>query len=209
MLHPLRRNLRSAAALAAAALLAGCAMLQPPPAETASVYLLNALPKVIPHRRVDGKLVLAVSAPRAQPGFDTEQMVYVRRPHEIDHFAHSRWADTPARMLAPLLVQALLQAGGFRAVVQAPSPVAADLQLDTELVRLQQDFSTRPSRIELTLRAQLIDLRHGRDLAARKFDVVEPAPRDDPYGGVLAANRALGRVLGQLAALCADAAGNR
>ncbi|HVC10847.1 MAG TPA: ABC-type transport auxiliary lipoprotein family protein [Burkholderiales bacterium] len=208
-MHPRHSNLRGAAALAAAALLAGCAMLQPPAAETAHIYLLSALPKVNPHRRVDGKLVLAVSAPRAQPGFDTDQMVYVRRPHEIEHFAHSRWADTPARMLAPLLAQALLQGGGFRAVVQAPGPVAADLQLDTELVRLQQDFSTRPSRIELTLRAQLLDLRHGRDLAAREFDVVEPAPSDNPYGGVLAANRALGRVLGQLAAFCADAAGSR
>ncbi|HVB48892.1 MAG TPA: ABC-type transport auxiliary lipoprotein family protein [Burkholderiales bacterium] len=208
-MHPRHSPLRSVATLAAGALLAGCAMLQPAPAETANIYLLNALPKVSPQRRVSGKLVLAVSAPRAQPGFDTDQMVYVRRPHEIEHFAHSRWADTPARMLAPLLVRALLRGGGFRAVVQAPGPVEADLQLDTELVRLQQDFSARPSRIELTLRVQLIDLRHGRDLATREFDVVESAPSDNPYGGVLAANRALGRVLGQLAEFCADAAGSR
>ncbi len=177
-------------------------------AAAANVYLLSALPAASSHRPARREGVLAVSPPRAQPGFDTDRMVYVQRPYEIEYFADNRWAEPPARMLAPLLAQALERSGAFRAVVQAPSAVAADLRLDTELVRLQQDFSTRPSRIELTLRAQLVDLRHGRSLATREFDVTEPAPHDDPYGGVVAANQAVARMLGQLVAFCADAAAN-
>lgn len=108
-------------------------------------------------------------------------------------------------MLAPLLAQALEQSGTLRGVVQAPGGAAADLRLDVENVRLVQDFSTRPSRIRFTLRAQLIDIGARRMLATREFDEIESAPSDDPYGGVIAANRALERLLGQLAEFCAEA----
>ena len=133
--------------------------------------------------------MLEVSAPRAWPGFDTAQMAYVRKPHELDYFATNRWADTPSRMLGPLLARALEQTGGFRAVVQAPSIVAADLRLVTELVRLQQNFATQPSRVEITLRVQLIDVRGRRVLATRDVRGDRKRAERDAYGGVIAANR--------------------
>jgi cholesterol transport system auxiliary component len=143
--------------------------------------------------------------PRALPGFDTPQIVYVQQPHELNYFVTSRWADTPARMLEPLIAQAIVQTEGFKAVVQTSGVIPADVRLDTELVRLQQDFKTRPSRVQLTLRAQLVDVRGKRLLAAQQFDEVENADSEDAYGGVTAANRLLQRVLGKLAAFCVDA----
>jgi cholesterol transport system auxiliary component len=112
-------------------------------------------------------------------------------------------------MLAPLLVQALEQAGGFRAVVQAPNAVPADLRLDTELVRLQQNFATRPPQVELALRAQLVDVRSRRVLATAEFEEIEPATREDAYGGVVAANRALQRILVRLADFSVAQSGGR
>jgi cholesterol transport system auxiliary component len=199
---------RAAAAVAALALLAACTALQPPQVEQVSTYVLEAMPAAgAPRPKRD--LVLEVSAPRARPGFDTPQMAYTQRANALEYFARNRWADTPARMLAPLLAQALEQSGGFRAVVQSPSLATAQLRLDTELVRLQQDFSARPSRVQLTLRAQLIDTDTRRVLAAAEFDETEAAPSDDPYGGVTAANRALGRLLERVAAFCAEAPASR
>jgi cholesterol transport system auxiliary component len=104
-------------------------------------------------------------------------------------------------------VQALERAGSFRAVVPAPGAVPVDLRLDTDLVRLQQDFAMRPSQIQFTLRAQLFDARGQRVLATRMFDVTETAPSDDAYGGVTAANRALGRVLELLSDFCVSESG--
>jgi cholesterol transport system auxiliary component len=199
---------RAAAALAVVALLAACTALQAPEADRANLYVLEAMPAAgAPRPKRD--LVLEVSAPRARPGFDTPLMAYTQRPNALEYFAKNRWADTPARMLAPLLAQALERAGGFRAVVQAPSTAIADLRLDTELVRLEQDFAARPSQIRFTLRAQLIDVATRRVLASAEFDEAEAAPSDDPYGGVIAANRALGRLLGRLADFCAEAPGAR
>ena len=187
-------------------LLAGCAGLHPPPVQNTNLYLLEAQAP-IRHAAVKRKLVIEVGMPHALPGFDTPQMAYVQQPYKLDYYAVNRWADTPAHMLAPLLAQALEQGGGFRAVVRAPSMVPADLKLDTELVRLQQDFRAKPSRVELTLRVQLIDLHDNHVLATRVFDETENAPSENPYGGVVAANHALRRILKNVSKFCLQETG--
>ena len=192
--------------LAWLALVCGCAALPAPRAETPRIYLLEARLASGPERP-KRDLVLAVSPPRAWPGFDTSGMAYLRQPHELDYFVKNRWADAPSRMLGPVLARALEQDGNFRAVVPMPGVVPADLRLDTEIVRLLHDFSAQPSRVRLTLRAQLVDLRDKRMLAAREFDETETASSDDAAGGAGAANRALERMLRQLADFCAGQSG--
>jgi cholesterol transport system auxiliary component len=198
---------RTLRVLMATLLLAACSSLPAPKVVSQNIYVLEADPAVqtAPAKR---DLVLAISVPRALPGFDTPQMVYVQQPYMLNYFVTSRWADTPARMLEPLIAQAMVQTGSFRAVVQTLGPIPADIRLDTELVRLQQDFKTRPSRVQLTIRAQLIDVRGKRLLAEQQFDEVENAASDDAYGGVTAANRLLQRMLGELAKFCVDASGH-
>jgi len=191
-----------------AMLLPACAALQPPQQPVANTYVLDARPAAAP-RQAAHERVLAVVMPRARPGFDTAQMAYLRRPHELEYFAKSRWADAPARMLAPLVAQAIERAGGVREVALSPGAALADLRLDAELVRLLQDFTAAPSRARITLRVQLVDVRANRVLATREFDESEAAATDDAYGGVIAANRALERLLGQVAAFVAEHAGGR
>jgi cholesterol transport system auxiliary component len=182
-------------------LLAGCAGLHAPPVQNVNFYLLDAKASIKAAPKMHN-LVIEIGMPRARPGFDTPQMAYVQQPHQVEYFAVNRWADTPAHMLAPLLAQVLEQSGAFRAVVRAPSAVPADLRLDTDLVRLQQDFRVKPSKVEFTLRAQLVDLHHNRVLATRVFDETESAPSENPYGGVVAANRALQRILKDISEFC-------
>jgi cholesterol transport system auxiliary component len=199
---------RTLAAALLTLLVAGCAALQPPRTEAPTIYLLDARPAAL-GEHVRRELVLAASSPRSRPGFDTAQIAYVRQPHELDYYAKHRWADSPAHMLAPLVAQALEQSGSFRAVVQGSNPVPADLRLDTELVRLQHDFGTQPSRVQLTLRAQLVDVGARKVLAVQVFDEFESAASEDAYGGVIAANQALARVLGQLVDFCVAESASR
>lgn len=189
-----------------ATLLTACTGLQAPRVENTQLYVLDARPTTqLTHTR--NNQVLAISMPEAWPGFDTPQMAYVQHPLTLEYFATHRWADTPAHLLKPLLAQALEP--HFRAVVPSPGLIPADLRLDTELIRLQQDFATRPSRMQLGLRAQLIDIKSKRVIAVRVFDESEPADSEDAYGGVLATNRALQRVLEQLADFCINESGNK
>ncbi len=149
---------------------------------------------------------LIVSPPHAAAGFDSKRIMYVRRADQLEYFAHNEWIDTPARMLAPLIVAAVEASGAFRAVVQTPSPAAGEMRLDTEILRLQHEFLSAPSRVRFTLRAYLVESVTRQVIASREFDAAVPAASEDPYGGVVAANRAVQTVLEDLAAFCAEAA---
>jgi cholesterol transport system auxiliary component len=181
-----------------ALVLAGCSTLRPTEAESVRTYLLEAQfdrteqIKPIP-------LVLTVSPPRAVPGYDTVRMAFLRQPHRLEYFAKNRWTETPAKMLGPLLVRALELRTGFKAVTSADGMVKGDVRLDTEITLLQQEFTTSPSRLHMKVRVQLVEQTSYRVFATQVFDAVEAAPTDDPYGGVIAANRMLPRLLGQIA----------
>ncbi len=149
---------------------------------------------------------LVVNPSHAASGFDSRRIIYAREAHRLEYFAHNEWVDTPARMIAPLIVAAAESSGMFRAVVLTPSAAAGDLRLDTGIIRLQHDFRTRPSRVRFTLRAHIVDNTTRQVLAWREFDETVLAGSEDPYGGVVAANRAVQAALEQLASLCIEAA---
>jgi cholesterol transport system auxiliary component len=109
-------------------------------------------------------------------------------------------------MLAPLIVGTLAQSASFGAVVPAPSIAAGDLRLDTDIIRLQQDFSSQPSHVRFTLRAYLVDNTTRQMLAWREFDAGVAAESEDSHGGVVAANQAVQTVLEQLSGFCSETA---
>jgi cholesterol transport system auxiliary component len=188
-------------AAAAALLLAApaCVRVDLPRPPALELYLLDAAPP--PGPPVEGRPPLLVAAPRAAPGVDGKEIVYLERAHEVRRYARSAWVDTPARMLAPLLARALEQ-GGFR--VAREGEAGAERRLETELLQLRQEFLARPSAVRLVLRARLLG-GGGRPVAEREIEVEEPAPSDDAYGAVVAANRAVSAALAEVVALCAEA----
>jgi cholesterol transport system auxiliary component len=150
--------------------------------------------------------VLVVQVPRVAPGFDSARIIYTRQPHRLEYFAHHEWVDAPARMLAPLMVTALESSAGFSAVVLAPSAATGGLQLDTQLLRLQQEFGASPSRVRLTLRAQLFHTGSRQVLATRDFEQLASSASEDAPGGVAAAQVAVQAVLSEMAAWCRQVA---
>lgn len=152
---------------------------------------------------------LLVSATRAAAGYGSSDMLYVEQPHRLAHFANHRWADTPARMLDPLLIQACDHSGLFRAVTGPGKQLQTTLRLDSELQSLQQVFETDSRRIELSLRVSLVEIDSGRLLATQNFTLSESVTEGTPYAGVLAANRAVGRLLKQLQDFLAAQVKNR
>jgi cholesterol transport system auxiliary component len=206
--------------------LAGCGSLIPAAEPQPAFYTLD---RALPPRaaaasadRLDTSALplLVVNLPHAAAGFDSAKIIYFRRAHQLEYYAHSEWVDTPARMLAPLLVAALApfaQApatragdqpaiGWFSAVVAAPTAVAADLTLETDLLRLQQDFGTQPSRVRFTVRVHLIDSATRQVLASREYDRTADSASEDAAGGVDAAHRVVDQVLAEVARWCSAAA---
>ena len=193
--------------------LAGCSLLKPTATPPPTFYSFDAAiapgaparPLPPPSPAV-GAPTLIVNPPHAAAGFDSQRILYVRSAQQLEYFAHSEWVETPARMLVPLLVAAAEKTAAFSAVVPTPGAAAGDLRLDTDIIRLLHQFGSGPSAVRFTLRANLVDERSRRVLASREFDATQPADSDDPYGGVLAASRAVQGVVGELADFVADAA---
>lgn len=214
---PFVRTCRLGAAIVLMSLLAGCGTLKtaatPPPA----FYSLDGMRSETTaapeksRRWRDGAdfsraPTLIVNPPYAASGFDSQRIIYVREIHQLEYFAHSEWVDTPARMIMPLIVAAVEDSGAFRAVVRTPSAASGDLRLNTEIIRLQQDFGSQPSHVRFTLRAYMVDNTTRQVLAQREFDAIVAATADDPRSGVEAANRAVHEVLESLAVFCSESA---
>jgi cholesterol transport system auxiliary component len=187
----------------AALALSACSVLQSKSSTPPSYYALEyARPNAPTTTTVRALLAnaptLIISPVRAASGFDSQRIIYVREPHKLEYFSHNEWIDAPARMLGPLMVASIEQTGAFRAVVMTPGSAGGDLRLETEIVRLQQDFQTKPSTVQFSLKAYLVDEKTRKVLAWRAFDNRAAASSDDPRAGVVAANRAVQSVLEEL-----------
>lgn len=177
--------------------LSACSPLQSIKQETINTYRIEVPLNPISTAPVL-PFVLVVAPPRAAAGFETARMAYLKQTYQLNYFVKNRWVDTPAHMLQPLLMQILERQARFQAVIAHTSPIDAQLRLETEIVRLQQEFDRQPSQIHLTLHVQLINLVKREVLASREIDFIEPATSDDPYGGVIAANRAVRHALDEI-----------
>ena len=183
-------------------MIAGCSL---GPTETTAPrsYFLN--PEISwknPHGSSErsGTAVLLITQPKAQAGFDTERMAYLLRPYEVNYYAFNQWADTPARLLHRVIVENLDKSGMWSAVLQSPGAVPAQYRLDLDNLILEQQFFSQPSRVRLSVRAQIIETKKPAILATRSFEVLEATPTEDAYGGVLAANQAAAKLLIEIAA---------
>lgn len=173
-------------------------------ADSAAVFVLAPEIAVPPRPDPAGPVVL-VSRPSAGPGFTSAQMVYTDMPYQLEAFARHRWADTPANMIEPLIVGALESSGSFRQVAVAATRARADLRLDSEIMRLVQVFAEGQSRVEIAMRVSLVRVQDSRLIDSRVLKVSEPVAEANPYAGVIAANRAIARLLDDLQAFVAGA----
>lgn len=189
------------------ALLTGCsASLLPKPAAAPALYGLDdGASQPIRTPAPPGAPSLLVNLPRAAAGLDTRWIAYQRQPQRIEYYTASEWLDTPARLLAPLLVRAIERSQAFGVVLAAPAAAQAQWRLDTEILRLQQNFGAGPSQVRLTLRAVLVDAQSRVVLATREFDASVPAASEDAAGGAAAAQRAALQLAQALADFCAAA----
>lgn len=182
-------------------LVTGCSVLSPVKYKPESIYELNALPKHVAAESMH-PAVLLVMEPDSRPAYNTTQMAYSIKPYQIAYFVENRWAETPAKMLQPLIVQTLQNTHYFRTVVTTPFSGSYDYLLTSQLLLLQQNFTYQPALLQMKLRIQLMSAKDNRVIATQQLTIEEPIIQNTPYGGVVAANRAVEKMLKQIARFC-------
>ena len=134
---------------------------------------------------------LTINTTKAAAGFDSKQMLYKRNTHQIEHFAHNEWVDTPANMLQSLLMVSLENTGNFKAVVPKTSAIKSEIKLESQVITLIQNFNTKPSKVDFGLRVSLINSETNQVIASQLFMEQAVTNSDTPAGGVSAANEAV------------------
>ena len=177
-------------------LLSGCSMLSPVKVDPINKYMINTVPCV--HKTHSHPVSLLVLPPETGPLYNTPEMAYSLYPYQVDYFVKNQWAAQPTQMLHPLIVQTL-QNTQFFSVVTGVGSSKHDYVLATQLLELRHIFRRCDSYIKLKVRAQLIDNDTNDVFGVRQFCITEKAPCCTPYGGVIAANRATGRMLASMA----------
>ena len=176
----------------------GCALLATPPKVVVEKAVLSEVPHDLPQRAARGDTVL-VFTPKATPLYDTTQMAYSTRSHEVAYFSEREWAATPSQMLYPLVVTTLENTHAFRAVLTEPFAKRYTYALRTELLALLQDFGSDSASLVLVLRFQLTDYAANTVVATKEVSVREPIHERNSYAGVIAANEATAKALQQMA----------
>lgn len=182
-------------------LLWGCSVFSPVKTDPTNTYILNTLPRPIV-KKYAPRINIMVMEPEANSLYETTQMAYSTQPYKIAYFSKNNWADTPAQMLQSLLVQTLQDTHHFHSVGVPSALGHYDYVLSTQLQNFEQRFFGRMSEMVVTVRVQVIRVATNQVVAAKQFSVTEMAPENTPYGGVVAANQAVAKVLGQMAQFC-------
>lgn len=176
----------------------GCALLSPPPKVIVEKSVLTEVPRD-PPRRASREDTVLVFPPKTTPLYDTTQMAYSTRLHEVAYFSEREWGATPSQMLFPLVVRTLENTHAFRAVLTEPFATRYTYALRTEILELIQDFTSDSASLMLSLRFQLTDYGAKTVIATNEVSVRKPMSERNSYAGVLAANEATAEALQQMA----------
>jgi cholesterol transport system auxiliary component len=189
------------AAVLATAIIAslnGCASLGP--REAARYYVLTA-PSAKPGAGSaprDSTLLVVPTA--ASTFYETQEIVYSRAPDMRAYYVFHMWTERPSRRITELLVMRLERERLFQTVAAAVSGVRGNLFLNTYLMEFYHDAASSPSRVRISIAAELTDpaarVLHER----RTFDQSAPARTDDAPGAVQAFGDAIGAILDDICA---------
>jgi cholesterol transport system auxiliary component len=189
----------------AAAITPGCALMTHAQVETHK-QVLAKVPSDIPQGRALGATLL-VLLPEGKAVYDTTEMAYTLKPYQVEYFSRNEWGERPSQMLHALLVKTLRGTGQFKEVLASPHIGPHKYALRSEILELQQDFTTDTPTLRLAMRVQLVDGASQKIIASRELHASEPMREKSPYAGVVAANDAAARILRDIARFVIETAG--
>lgn len=147
--------------------LTSCSLLSPVKVGPEHAYVLTAT--CTPVIKRNSHLTLLVLPIESNDLYNTALMAYTNKPYQLSYFSKNGWAEPPAKMLQPLLIQTLQNTHFFGAVTTFPAHY--DYALSVQLLELKQNFLCLPSTIQLKLRAQLISASTNAIVTTKQFSL--------------------------------------
>jgi cholesterol transport system auxiliary component len=186
--------------------LSACTLFAAPPPEVKR-GMLTEMPSEPPRSggSVPASATLLIVTPRTQGAYDTTQMAYTVRDHEIAYYRDHEWGATPSEMMQPLLTTTLERTHRFAAVLSVPYGGRSTYVLQTQIGELVQDFTQPTAVARIAMHLQLTNAV-SRRAVSKEIVVTEPMAQRSPQAGVVAANRATAEALQEVAQFVLESA---
>lgn len=197
-------------ALAAVALLAGCAASGS--SQPHRYFVLEPVAAAAPtaSAAVPKRDAILLVAPVTAAGFyDTREIAYSRGAGTRAYYQLSSWTEPPAFAVGSALVARLEGSGAFRGVASTASGVRGSLLLRVHLDEIYHDAAAPPGTARLVVTAELGDIPRRVLLGRHTFTATVPALTHDADGAVVAMRLALDAVLAEMTGWTIAAAAGR
>ncbi len=172
------------------AIVAGCATNSVPAVDS---YTINVSCDVEKPSEKIAKFskVLKVSKPKSTADIMSRHILYQEKEFEQNPYAHSKWSDTPNKMLASLFISCINKNTVFKSVLPSYSKGKADLLLESTLLEFYHHInSDGSSEGRMRIEFYLIEPKSGEVIATKEFVYKATSKTLDVIGGVRALNDA-------------------
>ncbi|MBL0712250.1 MAG: membrane integrity-associated transporter subunit PqiC [Desulfosarcina sp.] len=186
-------------------LLAGCMTQSIAPANIYTISPEWSDSRAQAEREKKSPLIIKLAPVRATRAFTGTEIIYTDARHGRNSYAHSRWSDTPVRLLQTLFQVALEENGRFGAVVPPTSASKADLLLEITLFDFSHhinDDGTSDGVVRVCF--YLIDNTTKTVMATKEFASRVSASSQNARSAATALNKAATNVAHDLASWLAE-----
>lgn len=167
------RAVTTLALVLGASLLSACSIL--PKSEPSNVYLLPAAPAVNASTAVPVNWSLRVAKPQAVMVLDSPRIAVVPEGSVISSYQGARWSDNGPVLLRDRLLDGFQADGRIRELSSDDAQLQADLVLVSDLRAFQSEYNGGQVAVVVRLDVQLVQGASRKIVAARRFDIRQPA----------------------------------
>ncbi len=154
-------------------LLSACSIL--PKTEPSTIYQLPAAPVSTVSAGAPVSWSLRVAKPQATMVLDSPRIAVVPQGSVISNYQGARWGDTGPVLLRNRLLDGFQADGRVQQVSSDDAQLQADVVLSSDLRAFQAEYHDGQVAVVVRLDVQLVDSASRKILAARRFDVQQPA----------------------------------
>lgn len=168
----------------------GCATITVPAMDSYTINISCATDKPSEKKAKFSK-VLKVSIPKSTTAIMSRSILYQEKEFVQNPYAHSKWNDTPNKMLSSLFLSCLNKSSIFNAILPSYSKGKSDFLLESTLSEFYHHVnSDGSSEGRVRIEFYLIEPENGRVIATNGFFSRISSKTLDAKGGVRALNDA-------------------
>jgi cholesterol transport system auxiliary component len=163
------------------------------------IYALNSAAVVPVSHSVHRHQTIKVSFPQTLKEKITNRMNYSYSLTDRGVYLNSQWSNNSGKLIQGNIIQALVQSRLFKAVLPYESTAGEELRLESNIFDFSHHVRGKASYAVVSIQFSLIDTDTGRLIRTKRFSYKEETPAADAKGYVVATQRAMNRLVADLA----------